>query len=152
MPKNLCNPNSNKINHPNKPPPADETTIHIGWLHQLEDASFTLEKDFRALRTWFSSPRSWQYDLGYIRNSMRMQTPGCPLRLFWFPDIEGEPWFAGDVYAIAGAVERMRGAGREVCFFAATRAEHVRALTCEQGALERAARYVYLGHMGPVGS
>jgi hypothetical protein len=43
------------------------------------------------------------------------------------------------LYAIAGAVEHMLRAGREVCFFVATRPEPVGALSLEQRALERSA-------------
>ena len=128
--------------------PLHDTVLHIGWVSQSHDSSFALEKDFRALRSWLSSPRSWQYDFEYIRNSLRM---GCQSRVFWFPDIGKEPWAARDPYAIAGAVEYMLRAGREVCFFVASRPEPVGALSLEQRALERSAQFVELGRMGPVG-
>ena len=76
---------------------------------------------------------------------------GYQSRVFWFPDIGKEPWAARDPYAIAGAVEYMLRAGREVCFFVASRPEPVGALSLEQRALERSAQFVELGRMGPVG-
>jgi hypothetical protein len=133
------------INLPPKPA-LFGTVVHVGRIVPQPDASFVLEKDFSALRTWFSSSRCWQYDPENIRISLRLQSPGCALGVFWFDDIEGEPWHARDIPAVAGAVERMQSRGREVCFFVAYHREMVRGLSRDWRALERQAEQsLYLG-------
>jgi hypothetical protein len=57
--------------------------------------------------------------------------------VYWFEDLEGDPWVARDIPAIVGAVERMRSRGREVCLFVAWDFEMVRGLRREWRALER---------------
>jgi hypothetical protein len=127
--------------------PLYDTIIHIVWLTQRPSSSLLLEKDFRALRTWFSSPTSGRYDPEYIRTSLRLQAPDCRLHVFWFEDIAEAPWYARYTDAIAGAIERMRSQGREVCFFVAARMEFVMILPLEQRALERARQYHNFGRM-----
>jgi hypothetical protein len=124
-----------RVHLPTKPP-VFSTVVHIGWLIPQPDSSYILEKDFRALRTWFDSARCWQYDAESIIINLRLQSPGCQLRVYWFEDLEGDPWLARDLPAVAGAVERMRSKGREVCLFVAYDYEMVRGLRREWRALE----------------
>ena len=109
---------------------ADHAVIHVGWITQQDYKSFSLEKDFRSLRTWFTGPEQLQYNYDEIRRSLRM-TDDHQLKLFWFEDITGEPWIVKDDHAIPGAVERMHAKGK-ICFLLATDIEHVRALTLDQ--------------------
>jgi hypothetical protein len=126
-----------RIHLPTNKPPLSGTVVHIGWLIPQHDSSYVLEKGFRALRTWFDSARCWQYDPEAIIANLRLQSPGCALRVYWFEDLEGDPWVARDIPAIVGAVERMRSRGREVCLFVAWDFEMVRGLRREWRALER---------------
>lgn len=110
------------------------TAIHIGWITQQEGNSFILEKDFRALRTWLASSDLWPYNFEEIRRSLRL-TPESPQQVYWFDDIELEPWVARDDSAIAGAVQRMYLQRGEVCFFVAEGIKVVRALSVKQRGL-----------------
>ena len=104
--------------------------IHVGWIIQQDDDSFSLEKDFRSLRTWFVGPEQLHFNYEEIRRSLRM-TDDPQLKLFWFEDIAGELWIVKDDHAIPGAIERMHARGK-ICFLLATDIEHVRALTLDQ--------------------
>lgn len=112
-------------------PELDEADIHVGWIVQQDDNSFVMEKDFRSLRTWLDEfSERWHYDYEEIRRSLRM-TDDSNLQLFWFEDLEEQPWIVRDHHAIAGAIERMHRKG-EICFLLARSIEHVLALTVGQ--------------------
>lgn len=104
--------------------------VHVGWIIQQDDNTFVLEKDFRSLRTWLTGSDQLTYDYDKVRNSLGM-TEDPQLRLFWFEDIEGEPWFVKNDHAMAGAIERMHLKGK-ICFLLARDIEHVSALTPSQ--------------------
>lgn len=125
---------TNGIQHGDNParpaPQANNAVIHVGWIMQHDDDSFSLEKDFRSLRTWFAGPEQLQYNYDEIRRSLRM-ADDPQLKLFWFEDITGEPWIVKDDHAIPGAIERMHARGK-ICFLLAMDIEHVRALALDQ--------------------
>lgn len=104
--------------------------VHVGWIIQQDYNSFVLEKDFRSLRTWLAGPEQLTYDYDKVRISLRM-AEDPQLRLFWFEDIEGEPWVVKSDHAIAGAIERMHSKCK-ICFLLAGDIEHVCALTPSQ--------------------
>ena len=143
--------------HPPTHPAPQQTTVHIGWITQQADNTFLLEKDFRALRTWFAGPDSeqydpWQYDLENVKQSLRVQeaaAAGLLFELYWFETLENGPWLIKDVHALAGAVERMRVKRGAVCFFVAANVEHVRALSLSQRALEEQAEQFVVLDIGP---
>jgi len=110
--------------------PHNNAIVHVAWIIQRDYNSFSLEKDFRSLRTWFAGPEQLHYNYDEIRRSLRMaQEP--QLDLFWFEDITGEPWVVKDDHAIPGAIERMHSKGK-ICFLLARDIEHVRALNPAQ--------------------
>lgn len=53
-------------------PQPNNATIHVGWLIQQHHDFFSLEKDFRSLRTWFAGPEQLQYNYDEIRRSLRI--------------------------------------------------------------------------------
>jgi len=74
-------------------------------------------------------------------HSLRIHdAPDSQRRVYWFEDIEGEPWCARDCHSITGAVDRMRSKGGEVCFFVAYDVNHVRGLSLDKRALEKQTR------------
>lgn len=110
--------------------PLDEVEAHVGWIVMSEDGRFVLEKEFRSLRTWFTTPDLWQYNYTGMRNSLYLAADSNN-KVYWFEDYSRDPWVAKDSYAIAGAIERMYRKG-EICLFVATEIGHVRALSNEQ--------------------